>query len=58
MRDTVWPNGFIHVESRYDVSYFIAVSRSDKYRNITLMFEIIGEVLLEIHKVLLSSFSN
>ena len=58
MRDTVWHNGFIHVESRYDVSYFIAVSRLDKYRNITLMFEIIGEVLLEIHKVLLSSFSN
>ena len=46
LRDIFRHIGFIHVEIRYDFSHFLAVSRLDRYRNITLTLEIIGEVLV------------
>ena len=57
IKGTVWSTRF-RAERRYDVSYFLTVSRLDKYRIITLMFEIIRKMFVEILNVLLSSFSN
>ena len=58
IKNTVWSTRFIREERRYGVSYFLTVSRLDKYRIITLMFEIIRKMFVEILNVLLSSFSN
>ena len=49
---------FINVESKYDISYFLTVSRLNEYRIMALVIKVIWKVFIRILNVLLSSFTN
>ena len=48
----------IHVESRYDISFFLTVSRLNEHRIFALVIKVIRKVFMRILNVLLNSITN